>query len=386
MASVARSLTRSVRNLAPRGPGSIYKRPFSVSPFRFVSEDPVIPPPPKDLKAEDYPPAPEYTPDQLTKEERSMYDMLSPEDRAAFDAENQRLVADFNNLEKRAAAFAEIQKRVDQIDKQEDIRFEDVRTKIRGFWAEDDADEMAQVEDGDEDIQDDEITSMAHAEMELHREMREYARITAWDMPMLSKLAKSFTLPPKTHILRFRYTTYMGEQHPAEPKVVVELASRDLTPTYLTEAQRQTFLKLVGPRYNPQTDIVKMSTEQFASRAQNKRYLADVVNSLIQEAKKGDAFADIPLDLRHHKPKVRLQFPEDWNMTEKRREQLAARRQERLNAQASREAIVNGNEIVSEAVLSLPELNPALKARAAEEREKVAVKVGARPAKKGARR
>lgn len=201
-----------------------------------------------------------------------------------------------------------------------------------------------------------------------------------------TELAKPFDLPPKTHILRFRYTTYMGEQHPAEPKVVVELASRDLTPTYLTEAQRQTFLKLVGPRYNPQTDIVKMSTEQFGSRAQNKRYLADVVNALIQEAKKGDAFTDIPLDLRHHKPKFRLQFPESWNMTEQRREQLAARRQERLNAQASREAIVDGNQIVSEAALSLPELNPALKARATEEREKVAVKVAARPSKKGLRR
>jgi small subunit ribosomal protein S35 len=115
-----------------------------------------------------------------------MYDMLSPEERAAFDAENQRIVADFNDLEKRAAAFAEIQKSVDQIDKQVDIRFEDIRPKIRGFWAEDDGDDMAQVEDGDEDIQDDEITSMAHAEMELHREMREYARIAAWDMPMLS--------------------------------------------------------------------------------------------------------------------------------------------------------------------------------------------------------
>jgi small subunit ribosomal protein S35 len=151
-----------------------------------VTEDPVIPPPPKELKAEDYPPVPEYSPELLTKEERSMYDMLSPEERAAFDAENQRIVADFNDLEKRAAAFAEIQKSVDQIDKQEDIRFEDIRSKIRGFWAEDDGDEMAQVEDGDEEIQDDEITSMAHAEMELHREMREYARIAAWDMPMLS--------------------------------------------------------------------------------------------------------------------------------------------------------------------------------------------------------
>jgi small subunit ribosomal protein S35 len=178
----------------------------------------------------------------------------------------------------------------------------------------------------------------------------------------------------------------MGEQHPAEPKVVVELASRDLTPKYLTEAQRQTFLKLVGTRYNPQTDIVKMSTEQFGSRAQNKRYLADVINSLIHEAKTGDSYADIPLDLRHHKPKTRIQFPEAWNMTEERRQQLAARRAERLNAEKARAAIVDGNKVVSHAVQALPEFNPALKAAAAEERERVAVKVGARSGKKSARR
>lgn len=335
-----------------------------------------------------------------------MYDMMSPEERAAFDAENRRAVAEFNDVGKRAAAFAELEKSVNQIDKEVNLRFEDIRVKARGFWADDESDELAQVEDGDEEINDDEITSMAHAEMEVHREMREYARIAAWDMPMLSskfdiramygsscswrfpriELAKPFALPSETHILRFRYTTYMGEQHPAEPKVVVELASRDLTPKYLSEAQRQTFLKLAGTRYNPQTDIVRMSTEQFGSRAQNKRYLADVINKLIQEAKEGDAFADIPLDLRHHKPKTRLQFPESWNMTEERRQQLAARRAERLNAQKERAAIVDGNQIVSHAVQALPELNPALKAQAAEERERVAVKVGTRSAKKPSRR
>jgi small subunit ribosomal protein S35 len=161
-------------------------RSFSVSPFRFVSEDPVIPPPPKDLKADEYPAAPEYSPDLLNKEERSMYDMMAPDQRAAFDAANRRLVADFNDIEKRAAMFADIDKKVNQIDKEEDLRFEDIRPRSRGFWAEDDPDELAQVEDGDEEINDDEITSMAHAEMELHREVREYARIAAWDMPMLS--------------------------------------------------------------------------------------------------------------------------------------------------------------------------------------------------------
>ncbi|KAJ5303423.1 hypothetical protein N7476_010222 [Penicillium atrosanguineum] len=390
MACAARSLTRSARALAQRGPGFFPARSFSNSPFRFVSDDRVVPPPPKDLKAEDYPAAPEYSPDLLSKEDRSMYDMMAPEQRAQFDADNRRLVAEFNDVEKRAAMFAELDKKVNQIDKEEDLRFEDIRGKQRGFWAEDDPDEFAQVEDGDEEINDDEITAMAHAELELHREVREYARIAAWDMPMLSifriELAKPFTLPPDTHILRFRYTTYMGEQHPAEPKVVVELASKDLSPKYLSEAQRQTFLKLVGTRYNPQTDIVKMSSEQFGSRAQNKRYLADVINSLIKEAKTGDAYTDIPLDLRHHKPKTRVQFPEAWNMTEERRQQLAARRAERIAAEKERAAIVDGGKVISHAVQALPELNPALKAQAAEERERVAVKVGARGGKKSVRR
>ncbi|KAJ5597537.1 hypothetical protein N7537_007621 [Penicillium hordei] len=385
MASAARLLSQPARHMARRGLMAPSARYFSASPLNRVQDDPVIPPPPKELKAEDYPPMPEYSVDLLTKEQRSMYDMMSPEDRAAFDEENTRMVAEFNNPQKRAAAFEEIEQAVLQIDKEEDLRFEDLRPRRPGFWAEDEPDELVNtLEDGDEEINDDEITSLAHAEMELHREMREYARITAWDMPMLSKLAKPFTLPPQTHILRFRYTTYMGEQHPAEPKVVVELASQDLTPKYLTEAQRQTFLKLAGTRYNPQTDIIRMSSEKFGSRAQNKRYLADVVNSMIKEAKEGDSFADIPLDLRHHKYKTKLQFPESWNMTETRRSQLAARRKERLAAEETRAALVDGNSVISDAIKSLPSLNPALQAKATDERERVAVKIGAR--KKVARR
>lgn len=178
----------------------------------------------------------------------------------------------------------------------------------------------------------------------------------------------------------------MGEQHPAEPKVVLELASQDLTPKYLTEAQRQTFLKLVGTRYNPQTDIVRMSSEQFGSSAQNKRYLADVVNTLIKEAREGDAFADIPLDLRHVKPNNRPQFPDAWKMTDERRKQLAARRAERYKSEQERDAIVDGNKIVGQAAIALPSLNPALNAKATEERERVAVKVGARGKRPAPRR
>lgn len=186
MASVARSLAQPARYFARRGLIAPSTRSFSASPLNRASEDPVVPPAKKELRPEDFPPVPEYSVDLLGPEQRSMYDLMSPEERQAFDAENQRLVAEFNDPVKRVQAFNELEKKMQQIDKEEDLRFEDLRPRQPGFWAVDEPDEMTQVEDGDEDVNDDEMTSMAHAEVEMHRELREYARITAWDMPMLS--------------------------------------------------------------------------------------------------------------------------------------------------------------------------------------------------------
>jgi small subunit ribosomal protein S35 len=134
----------------------------------------------------------------------------------------------------------------------------------------------------------------------------------------------------------------------------------------LTEKQRETFLKLVGPRYNPDTDIVRMSCEKFSARAQNKRYLGDTIKSLIKEAKEGDAFTDIPLDLRHHKPKVQHTFPESWKLTETRRRQLAADREGRINAEKARNSIVDGKESVAYAIRTQPNLSKFPHLQAAE--------------------
>ena len=168
----------------------------------------------------------------------------------------------------------------------------------------------------------------------------------------------------------------MGEQHPAEPKVVVEFCSKDLTPKYLNEDQRQTLLKLVGTRYNPEKDLIHMSCEKFGTRAQNKRYLGDLVKTLIKEAKEGDSFADIPLDLRHYKPKKKkLTFPESWNLTEERKQELKARRAERSRVIGERWGRIDGNAIVLEAAQVLPSLNPALRPPLAgsENRQRVSV-------------
>ncbi|RMJ23441.1 37S ribosomal protein Rsm24 [Aspergillus sp. HF37] len=361
MASIAKSLGRPALLLARRAQFvSPASRSFSVSP---VSSFPAPPKPTKERepRPEEYPPVPEYSPDLLSAEERSMYERMPPEEREEFDAENRRLVDQFNDPDQRAKVFSELDRSAMDIEKQTPLRFEEPRMrKGSGFWSEAEEDEFADVEDGDDSPEDNEITSMAHAEVELHREVREYTRIAAWDMPLLSKLAQPFTLPPESHVLRFRYTTYMGEHHPAEPKVVVELSSKDLTPKHLSEQQRQTFLKLAGPRYNPETDIVRMSCEKFPVRAQNKRYLGDLVNTLIKEAKEGDAFADIPLDTRHHTPsKPKLRFPESWNLTEARKKQLEERRAQRQQLQ---ERAVDGNKVVLDAVKTLPSLQAPAKA------------------------
>lgn len=125
---------------------------------------------------------------------------------------------------------------------------------------------------------------------------------------------KPFQPPSKTQILRFRTSTYIGESnHPAAPKVVLTVDTKSLP---LTDAELHKFLLLVGSRYDPVKEQIKMSCEKFQDRSQNFKWLSDTVDKLINEAKKEpEAMSDMPLDLRHAarhmKPKVR--FPKEWN-------------------------------------------------------------------------
>lgn len=128
----------------------------------------------------------------------------------------------------------------------------------------------------------------------------------------------------------------MGEEHPAANKIVLEFCTRDLPD--LTEAQRIKLIKLVGPRYNPETDLVKMSCEMFETQVQNKRYLGDLVDTLMAEAKDStDMFDDVPCDFRHHKYKPKNEFPEAWKMTPERKQQLETNWQQTLMAEREKE-------------------------------------------------
>jgi hypothetical protein len=85
---------------------------------------------------------------------------------------------------------AEIDPILEDIEREAPIKFPEERPKNRniGYWAMDEDDEFAQIFDDDDENKQDDLTAMGHAELDLHRDMREYQRRIAWDMPFLRSM------------------------------------------------------------------------------------------------------------------------------------------------------------------------------------------------------
>lgn len=212
------------------------------------------------------------------------------------------------------------------------------------------------------DFQPDDIMSNAHGELEQHRELREFYRLIAWDMPLLwgelsgvnpceelklmaTDHQKPFEPPTAATPVRFRYTTYLGETHPAEKKVVCTFNPHAVPD--MTEQQADKLIKLLGPRYDSVKKEAKLSCELHPTMAQNKRYIGDLLEKLVDEAKNGeDKFEDVPIDLRHMRKRLQkegkrqITFPEEWKMTEERRAQLQV--QWALSEKRQQEALEQG--------------------------------------------
>jgi small subunit ribosomal protein S35 len=170
----------------------------------------------------------------------------------------------------------------------------------------------------DEPFKFDDLPPLGHLLLHEHRVQREYNRIAAYQLPQLAQFAKPYVPPKKGDVLRFKYTTYMGEAHPGDKKVTVSFKTRDLA---LSDAERHKLRVLAGTRYNAGTDEVRISADRFPEQAQNKRFLGEIVENLIKHAKdQSDAMADVPVDTRHVEPKLRRnkpiypqhQFPKEW--------------------------------------------------------------------------
>jgi small subunit ribosomal protein S35 len=99
---------------------------------------------------------------------------------------------------------------------------------------------------------------------------------------VLIEHAKPFVPPTDSQILRFKTHNYMGEPHPVESKCVLNVKVDLLG---LNDQERHKLLVLSGPRYNPESGELTLSSEKFPYVNQNKKYLSDLLDKLIAEAK-----------------------------------------------------------------------------------------------------
>lgn len=81
-----------------------------------------------------------------------------------------------------------------ELENDEDLEIAE-ETGRAGFWA-----EGEESLGPDEDYYGDDLTSLGHGELEQHRELREYARLIAWELPLLSRTS---ILPPPAMSYRF---------------------------------------------------------------------------------------------------------------------------------------------------------------------------------------
>ncbi|KAI7830042.1 mitochondrial ribosomal subunit protein-domain-containing protein [Kickxella alabastrina] len=157
-----------------------------------------------------------------------------------------------------------------------------------------------------EDWEYDDHHTYGHLFLESIRDVRKYVRMMKFEHPTLAQHAKAFKPPQAdTHFLKFESSVLAQDR-----KVVLRLQVAKLG---LKGAELHKFLLLVGVRYNPQTDELKMSENREATSLLNKKKLADTLVELIAEAKKkDDMFADVPLDFAYHGYKHKMPFPTEW--------------------------------------------------------------------------
>lgn len=124
--------------------------------------------------------------DRLDPEERHQYDLLSPEEKIQFQNEEKAVYEHMTSPEVESDLQGEVSQAVYDISRETPRERIIPERIVPGLMAMGEVDEQDSGED--EDFEGDDISSTAHGELEQHREIREYARIAAWEMPMLSSM------------------------------------------------------------------------------------------------------------------------------------------------------------------------------------------------------
>lgn len=130
-----------------------------------------------------------YTAADLDPEERAAYETMSKQEQAEYLAIQNHVKAVMESDEMTEASEEQAHIMARQVDREtvapDLVEQRNLLALKDGYWQEDEDDEFGQVPDDDDDFSDDHITSVAESELEVHREIREYTRIAAWDLPML---------------------------------------------------------------------------------------------------------------------------------------------------------------------------------------------------------
>ena len=128
----------------------------------------------------------------LSTRKRERYDLLSPEDKVEAERIDRKLHDYMTSPEVQSDLTGETSQAAYDIAASED-KFEiptALDPRIRpGLMAMGEVD--PQDSGADDEFAGDDISSLAHGELEQHREMREFARIAAWEMPLLTSMLLS---------------------------------------------------------------------------------------------------------------------------------------------------------------------------------------------------
>lgn len=121
----------------------------------------------------------------LDRDDRQDYRTLSSKDRKRMEQVAQSLNEELFSRDSRTTR--EIQEMVDRIADEVAEEFPDAPVERQprndGFFA---MGEEREDTGPDDEFQEDDISSIAHGELDQHREIREYARLAGWEMPLLA--------------------------------------------------------------------------------------------------------------------------------------------------------------------------------------------------------
>lgn len=133
----------------------------------------------------------------LDSEERAAYDSLSIEERKEWQEESKKIYAYMTSPKIEQELASDVASAAHEYSEESPHVEMNIPRIKPGLMAMGEVEEQDSGED--EEFEGDDITSLGHGELEQHREMREYARIAAWEMPLLSS---THLLPSTLNCLR----------------------------------------------------------------------------------------------------------------------------------------------------------------------------------------